>query len=299
MIYIDKYAYFSALKDVNPLVKILFGGLSLIACVCSVNVLAFGIVFVTMFYMTVFKAKIPLSYYIKLLLLPLGFMIFGVVGVVVNVAWLPRPLDCLWYMNVCNLNIYVSKSGLPTAATLVCKSMSAVSCLYFIILTTPFRDVVHFLYLLKCPKVLVTLSVLIYQFIFLLMDTADIKLKSQLCRGGYRGFKGFARTFSMLWGSVFIQAWLKSRWAFKSMQSRGYDGQLKLMPQQFLIDRKEIVLLSLFFLVVMAPNFIPKPVEFSVQPPVYSPSSVVSGGQSPESSASGNFNGFQYIGFHR
>ncbi|HBT76697.1 MAG TPA: hypothetical protein DEB39_07180, partial [Planctomycetaceae bacterium] len=40
---------------------------------------------------------------------------------------------------------------------------------------------------------------------------------------------------------------------------------------------------------------IPKPVGFSAQPPVYSPSSVVSGGQASESSASGNFKGFQYI----
>ncbi len=256
MIYIDKYAYFSGLKDVNPLVKILFGGLSLIACVCSTSILAFGIVFVAMFTMTVFKAKIPLSYYVKLLILPLGFLVFGVIGIVVNVTWLPLPIDCVWNMNIGDTNIFASKSGLLTAATLVCKSMAAVSCLYFIILTTPFRDIIHFLYLLKSPKVLVTLSVLIYQFIFLLMDIADIKLKSQLCRGGYRGFIGFPRTFAMLWGSVFIQAWLKSQWSFKSMLSRGYDGHLKLMPQPFRVSVKEIAALSLFLLVVLIPNFI-------------------------------------------
>ncbi len=44
---------------------------------------------------------------------------------------------------------------------------------------------------------------------------------------------------------------------------------------------------------LLAP-FIPKPVEFSVQPPVYSPGSVVSGGQASESSASGNVNAFQH-----
>ncbi len=255
MIYIDKYACFSALKDTNPLFRILFGGLSLIACICSINVLAFGIVFVTMCYVTVFKAKIPLSYYVKLLLLPLGFLVFGVVGVVVNVAWSPPPIDRLWCMNFNGLNIYVSKSGLQTAVTLVCKSVAAVSCLYFIILTTPFRDIIRFLYLLKCPKVLVTLSVLIYQFIFLLMDIADVKLKSQLCRGEYRAFKGFPRAFAMLWGSVFIHAWLQSHWVFKSMRSRGYDGQLKLMPQRFRVSIMEIAALSSFLLIVIIPNF--------------------------------------------
>ncbi|HBT76570.1 MAG TPA: hypothetical protein DEB39_06505 [Planctomycetaceae bacterium] len=40
---------------------------------------------------------------------------------------------------------------------------------------------------------------------------------------------------------------------------------------------------------IQSPGGIPKPVEFSVQPPVYS-----SGKQAPESSASGNFKGLQY-----
>ena len=256
MISIDKYAYFSGLKETNPLPKILFGGLSLIACVCCGHFLSFAIVFTTMFFITVFKAKIPLGYYLKLLALPLGFLVLGVIGILVNVTRSPLPVDCVWTLNLNGLCIFVSKTGLSAAILLVCKSMAAVSCLYFIILTTPFRDIIHFLHLLKCPKIIVTLSVLIYQFLFLLLDIADIKLKSQRCRGGYRSFRRFAKTFAMLWGSVFIQGWLKSRWAFKSMQSRGYDGHLKFLPGDFRIDAGEIAMVSLFLLAATIPDWI-------------------------------------------
>ena len=261
MIYIDKYAYFSGLKDANPLLKILFGGTSLLACVCSWNYFSFAIIFASMFFLTVFRAKIPLGYYFKLLLLPLGFLLFGTVGIVVNISSSTTLSDsCFVLGSFAGYDFFVTPAGLSTGTKLVCKSLSAVSCLYFIILTTPFRDIIYFMQMLKCPKILISLSSLIYQFIFLLIEITDTKLKSQLCRGGYRNFREFGRTFAQLWGSVFIQAYLKSEWTFKSMQSRGYAGELKMTPQlssgKYQVSFKEITLLSLFFLVVMIPSII-------------------------------------------
>ncbi|MDR1962826.1 MAG: cobalt ECF transporter T component CbiQ [Planctomycetaceae bacterium] len=254
MIYIDKYAYFSGLKEVSPPLKILFGGTALIACLCSKSFLSFAIVFLTMFYVTVFKAKIPLDYYIKLLLLPFCFLLFSVIGVIVNFTRSPLPDSCVLHWCFGNNNLFISEKGMVLASRLVCKSLSAVSCLYFIILTTPFRDIIYFLHVIRYPKTLLTLTVLIYQFIFLLMEIATVKMKSQLCRGGYRTIKGFARSFAMLWGSVFIQSYLKSEWVYKSMLARGYCGHFQLLPKEFRINKKEIALLLLFFLFVMIPN---------------------------------------------
>ena len=256
MIYIDKYACFSAMKNTNPLLKILFGGLSLIVCVCSISFLSLAAVFAAMVYVTVFKAKIPPSYYVRLLLLPLGFLMLGVLGIVVDVTRSPVRTDCIAVWNLNGFNIFVSESGFLKAFMLVCKSMAAVSCLYFIILTTPFQKIVHLLYVLKCPKIIVTLSGLIYHFIFLLLDIADVKLKSQRCRNGYRSFGRFPRTFAMLWGSVLVQAWFKSQWASQSMQMRGFDGRLRLMPQKFRLSTAEIITLSSYLLLVTIFNFL-------------------------------------------
>ncbi|HBT78305.1 MAG TPA: hypothetical protein DEB39_15585 [Planctomycetaceae bacterium] len=45
---------------------------------------------------------------------------------------------------------------------------------------------------------------------------------------------------------------------------------------------------------LVRPDFLPKPVELSAYPPIHLPGRVVSGGQVPERSASGNFNRFPY-----
>ena len=68
--------------------------------------------------------------------------------------------------------------------------------------------------------------------------------------------KGFARNFGMLWGSVFIQAWLKSDWTFKSMQARGFAGDLKTVPKPLRLSLKEVFMLAMFLLAVTLPNFI-------------------------------------------
>ena len=256
MIYIDKYACFSALKDTNPLLKILFGGMSLIVCVCSVSIVSYMIVFTTMFYATVFKGKIPPVYYLKLMLLPLGFLVLGVIAVVIDITYLPSPNNVIAAMRFGDVNVYISEAGFVKGFMLVSKSLAAASCLYFIVLTTPFNDIVSFLRVIKCPRSLVTLAAMTYQFIFLLLDIVDTKLKSQICRGGYRDFMGFAKTFAILWGSVFVQSMLKSEWTFKSMQTRGFDGQLKSMPVQFHITVTEIVLLTVFLAMIIVPNFI-------------------------------------------
>ncbi len=255
MIYIDKYAWFSGMKDVNPSAKVLYGTVSLAACLCSHSFVSFAIVFATMAAVTVFRAKIPWRYYVKLMLLPLCFLLFGVLGIIVN--WQsPAPKICVMQWHIGNQHFFITAHGIRLALGLTCKSMAAVSCMYFIILTTPVRDVVYILYRLKCPKIMVTLAVLIYQFIFVLLDIAATKMKSQLCRGGYRTVKGFPKTFAMLWGSVFIQSQLKCGWIEKSMSARGYDGHFPFMKKSLRLPFRDAALIVTFFLCVLLPNWV-------------------------------------------
>lgn len=244
MIYIDKYAYFSALASVKPELKIIFGILALIVCICSNTILAFGFIFCVMLFFTIFKARIPIVYYLKLLALPLSFLILSVIAIVVDVKFTP------------DFSARISDEGLKAAVLLICKSMSAVSCLYFIILTTPIRDIISFLHYLHLPKPIITLTTLIYRFIFLIMEIAVTKLKSQQCRHGYARSKGFTKSFGMLWGSVFVQSLLNGEWIYKAMQVRGHDENVKFISRKMKFSAKEIALMLVFGLLAAGMNFI-------------------------------------------
>ncbi len=255
MIYIDKYAYLSALKDTKAELKLLFGISALVAAICSMRLASYGMVFSVMFFITVFKAKIPILYYIKLMLLPLGFLIFSVIGIIINVSREPF-LDSCWGMSLGAFYIFIPKEGLDIFLHLVCKSLSAVSCLYFIILTTPMRDIISILYFIKCPRVMVNLIALIYRFIFLIMEVAVTKVKSQQCRHGYEHLRGFIKTFAMLWGSVFMQSYISAEWIYKAMQVRGHEGNIKFLTKKVHMTIKDITLIFIFVLIVVGLNFL-------------------------------------------
>lgn len=73
MLLIDKYAYLNKLAHVHPLEKMIFSlGLLLLSLILRDEQLSL-ITFFVMSAFIIFGAKIPLSYYVKLLLLPAFF----------------------------------------------------------------------------------------------------------------------------------------------------------------------------------------------------------------------------------
>ena len=86
MISIDKFAYTSGLKKVNPMEKFIFAMVTMIVCISLNNIIESIIILLLMAMITVFKGKIPLKTYIKLMLLPLAFLILGVLTIAINVV---------------------------------------------------------------------------------------------------------------------------------------------------------------------------------------------------------------------
>ena len=131
---LDKLAYTSTIRMKNPNEKLCFSILFLFLCIFSNDIVMSSLVFLTMGIMTVFVAKISLRVYLKLLLLPLFFTLFGVLGVVFA-QW---SSSLSFQEN--NMLIYLS---------LLLKALASTSCLYFLILTTILMSFgLHFL----CPS---------------------------------------------------------------------------------------------------------------------------------------------------
>ena len=124
MILIDKLSYRSKLRYVNASEKLMYAVLTLILCILSHSVRVAALVFVINGILTVGKGGIPLSRYVKLLMIPLAFLIVGTAAIVVNVSKV--PLDAFafrlgeWY-------ITGSMAGIYRALELCATALSAVT----------------------------------------------------------------------------------------------------------------------------------------------------------------------------
>ena len=86
MLLIDKYAYINRLKTIHPVEKMTIALFLLLFTLLVKDKIVSLITFMVMSAFTIFAAKIPFSYYVKLLLLPSFFLLSGTLTILFSFA---------------------------------------------------------------------------------------------------------------------------------------------------------------------------------------------------------------------
>ena len=249
MLIIDKLSYQSKLRYVNAGEKFGFSVATLILCVASRSVLLGILVFAVMGILTVWKGGIPLWRYLKLMTIPLTFLMLNVVILGLSIRRTPLEVFAIsfgnWYLTA-------SKETLYYAFQIFVTAMASVSCLYFLSCNTPMTDILNVLKKLRCPKLLIELMMLIYRFIFVLFETTSSITVSQQSRLGNRDFRTRVRSFGMMGASLFILALKRSNALYDAMESRCYDGSIRVLSREQPAKAGEITAIILYEAVLAA-----------------------------------------------
>lgn len=231
MIYIDKYAYISKLNNQNPMYKLIFCMLTMSVCIWANSIVVSIIIIFIMGLYTVGKGSIPCHVFIKLMLVPISFLILGVAASGINVS--AKQNVFIFYISVFGTNIGVTPSGIMEALHIFFRALGAVSCLYYLSLNTPMVDILHVLGKFKVPKLFIELMGLIYRFVFVLLETVDIMVTAQKSRMGYSGILSSYRSLAVLTSTLFIRAYKRADRLYTSLESRGYDGEINVIHESY------------------------------------------------------------------
>lgn len=228
---IDSLAYSNRLRYLPPEHKLLFAATLFCFGFAAPPVLQI-LITIWMAIWIVGYAQIPASIYLKLQAIPLGFwlvsfpaLIFGAVGTT-NIE--PVQADIVRGISFGNLLIYCSRQGIQQAGFLLTRSVALTSCMYFILLTTPFAEMIRILRKIGCPGAIAELLTLMYRFIFLLTETANQLLIAQQVRVGYGNWKTGLRSAGIVAGQLLHQTLENYRQIALGLTSRGYGGELQV-----------------------------------------------------------------------
>ena len=130
-------------------------------------------------------------------------------------------------------------------------ALSAVTCLYFLSLNTVMTDILGALRKLHLPSLLIELMLLIYRFIFVLFQTASAITVSQQARLGNRDFKTRVRSFGAMGSALFIRALKRSNTLYDAMESRCYDGSIRVLSKEQPAKAGEIWAIVLYEVVLI------------------------------------------------
>jgi cobalt/nickel transport system permease protein len=234
MLLIDKYAYINRLKTIHPVEKITLALFLLLITLLMKDKIVSLIIFSLMSTFTIFAAKIPFSYYIKLLLLPSIFLLSGTLTILFSFAKKDAILPPVFgSIEFGNWQVFILVSNLNTVISLLFVVLSSISCLYFLTLTTPVQEILQVLRKLKVPQLLIEITELTYRFIFVFLESALKIYQAQNSRLGYRTFKLWLHSLGLLISSLFTTVFQRAKELTIAMDSRGYAEDILYLDNHY------------------------------------------------------------------
>ena len=229
---IDSLAYGNRLRWLPPSHKLSFAIVLLILSLISPPIVQ-GLISIWVFIWIICYAAIPVNIYLKLLALPLSFWIASLPAFVINGADVQTQavIADVWRglgMNFGRFYIYVSNDGLQQVARLLIRALASTSCMYFILLTTPFTEILQVLRQLRCPALLTELLLLMYRFIFTLLAIVNDLWMAQNSRCGYRTWRRGMSSLGILIGQLLQRVLINYRQVSLSLAARGFNGELQV-----------------------------------------------------------------------
>ncbi|HHY54320.1 MAG TPA: cobalt ECF transporter T component CbiQ [Chloroflexi bacterium] len=226
---IDAYAYSNRISKLHPAYKVGASLLALVLCLTLNRPLASLLILALMLGLTIFWAGVSWRFVLTLLLTEGSFLLAGVLGVAISVSTMPdaggAALGPFWVRS--------DAASVWLALNLFLRALGSVSAMNFLALTTPILDLIELLRRLRVPEVLVEVMGLTYRFIFILFDSLERMTLAQEVRLGFGNWRSSLRSAALIGTNLFIDAFRRSRILETALQSRAWDGALRVLPRKY------------------------------------------------------------------
>ncbi len=227
---IDRYAYTSRIRSIEPAQKAGLAALVILICLILPRPAVGCVAVLWMGTLTVWWGGIPFPVVGRVLLAEGLFLLLAVVGVVLSFSWEPPPAS-FWGIQIGPLWISTGQGALALAGLLVSRALGAVAAMNFLALTTPFTDLVALLRRLRVSPILIDLMDVMYRFVFVLLDSVERIYTAQQSRLGYVTRYTALRSSGLLVSRLFLDAYQRSQRMQTALESRGYSGHLRVLPR--------------------------------------------------------------------
>ena len=220
---VDRSAYTNALAKCSPITKTFFALSVLILTVSAQSIIVPITIFVICTVMILGLAKVKAHLYLDLLFYPtlmitLSCIIIAFFGSGAPLIQISLPWTTLSLLG-----------GISFSVNTFFRVEGALSCLFFLVLTTSITDLSLILRRAHVPKVLVEMSMLIYRYIFVLLEVSAKMTTAQKLRLGGGGWLKRVRGLGLLASNLFIRTLEQGERTFVAMSARGYDGNIRVL----------------------------------------------------------------------
>jgi cobalt/nickel transport system permease protein len=133
-----------------------------------------------------------------------------------------------------------SVEGLERFVSVALKSWLSVQAAIVLAASTPFPDLLQAMRAVRIHRLLVAMFGLMWRYLFVLVDEALRLMQARAARSGAVDRPGVRKGGSVAWrarvtggmaGNLFLRAFERSDRIYMAMVARGYDGEVRSLPQ--------------------------------------------------------------------
>lgn len=229
---IDTLAYTNNLRDVHPWQKFLLAiALFVITFISHSDVQIAIVIWLAIW--IIYHAKIPANLYLKMITAASIFLLISLPAVFINIISISQKnqiiSDSLGGIIINQWYIYFSYTGWQQALAIFCRSLASISCLFFLLLTIPFVEILQILRQIGLPSILTDLLLLMYRFIFILLATANQLWLAREARNGHISWQLTMGSLGMLIVQLLHNTFQRYRQFSLSLDSRGFNGEFRVL----------------------------------------------------------------------
>ena len=171
-------------------------------------------------------AKIPPRVFAIIMVVPLAFIIIGVITIAISVGGAPSDAD-LFRVGPFS----ATAASLGHAGTVLGRSLGSTSAMLLLAMTTPMVDLLTWGRRLRIPDVLLEIASLIYRMLFLLLESVVGVREAQHNRllGSAPRRQRWKATADGI-GSILTRAWQRAERMDAGLAARGYENALVTLP---------------------------------------------------------------------
>lgn len=224
MLKIDHLAYNNRLTDKNPIQKASMSTFLLLLAIFIDNFYVLSAILIFNILLCTLVAKIPFKNYFTLYTVPLAFIIFGVIAILVSYS--KENFEFIFSFPIFGGFFGITKSGLKESLKIVARSFACISSTYTFALTTPINQMIYVFKKIHLPRAFMEQFVLIYRFITLFFEELSVMKIAIELKQGYVDNKTWINSASLLGSSLFSRI-------FRSYEDYKIALQLKLFDEDF------------------------------------------------------------------
>ncbi|URR35966.1 cobalt ECF transporter T component CbiQ [Thermosynechococcus sp. HN-54] len=240
--HLDTYTYTNGLRHLHPEQKLIFAIASLLFSFFA-RPLVQSLLWLWLSLWILGYARIPWRVYFTLLAAVALFWLVSLPGFLVQL--IPTETlrasgqPVLSEISLMGWSLFISAEKFDQSLTVGLRTIVASTCLLLILLTTPFPALLAVAERWGMPHFILDILMLMYRYIFTLLETALTLQLAQRARGGYQRRSRWLFSVSLLAAQLLRQSLYRYEQINLALLSRGFQGQFRVLrPQSYAYSQR-------------------------------------------------------------